>query len=284
MKINEISPQNNDFTKVLSTIAVMPGTLYYRGKLPENRLPAVGIVGARKATKYGLEVAYRLSYDLAKQGIVVISGLAFGIDAMAHRGALDAGGVTLAVLASGVDEITPRSNFQLGEQILASGGAILSEYPEQTLMFPSYFLARNRLISGLSDAVIVVEANIRSGSLSTATHAKKQGRAVFAVPSSINAPMSEGCNLLIKQGARLVTEANDVLKVITPEKIRRKSSTKAQNDCESQIIQLIKSGVNDNDQLTEKTSLSPQDLSQILTEMELDGKIRTISGVWVVRD
>jgi DNA processing protein len=283
MKINEISPQDNIFTEVLASIVLKPKTLYYRGKLPESRLPAVAIVGSRKATKYGLEAAYRLSYDLAKHGIIIISGLAFGIDAMAHRGALDAGGITIAVLASGVDQITPRSNRELGEQILQQNGAIISEYPADTKPFASYFLDRNRLISGLSDAVIVAEANIISGSLSTAAHARKQGRAVFAVPGGISAPMSEGCNLLIKQGARLVTAAEDVLQVISPQKIPQKHQLNNLSSTESQILKLIKQGINDTEKLSEKLQLPPADLASTLTLMEINGIIQAIGDIWVAK-
>jgi DNA processing protein len=283
MKINEISPLNNNFTEVLGGIALMPKTLYYRGKLPEKRLLTVGIVGARKATKYGLETAYRLSYDLAKRGVVVVSGLAFGIDAMSHRGALDAGGITLAVLASGVDEITPHSNSQLGAQILAHDGAILSEYPANTPPLRPYFLARNRLISGLSDAVIVVEANTKSGSLSTAAHAKNQGRAVFAVPNGVNSPMSEGCNLLIKRGAHLLTEANDLLEVLAPEKIAKIQVASKATTTEQKILKLIKSGVNDTEKIAENLKIPPADLAQTLTMMEFDDLIQALGDIWVVK-
>ncbi|MDR0979737.1 MAG: DNA-processing protein DprA [Candidatus Nomurabacteria bacterium] len=187
---------------------------FVRGKLPEKRVLTVAIVGSRKPTKYGEETAYSVAYELARQGVVVISGLAIGVDAAAHRGALDAGGTTMAVLASGVDKITPWANTTLGERILASDSAIISEYPNGTQAFASNLLARNRVVSGLADAVIIAEAAAKSGTLATARHAMRQGRPIFVVPGRLTDKMSAGCLLLLEkypEKVHIFTSANSLL-------------------------------------------------------------------------
>jgi DNA processing protein len=224
LKYNELSPDEHVFTSLLEYIPLKPKMLYYIGKLPEKRMPTVALVGSRKPTKYGLDIAFNWARELAERGVVVISGLALGIDAAAHRGALVATvdtPSTIAVLGSPIDKISPSVNYQLGQQIMQNG-AIISEYPPGAVTYPSDFLHRNRLIAGLADAVIVVEANERSGSLATARHAFKQGRVVFAVPADITRPLAAGCNLLLKQGARAATEVADVLTVVAPELLPRK--------------------------------------------------------------
>ena len=231
-KNNEIRPQEADFTEVLSTIALVSKKLYFYGKLPENqpvdgsgascenvkiRPKTLAVVGTRKPTKYGEEVAYNLAYAAAKRGAVVVSGLAYGIDSVAHRAALDAGGVTVAVLGTPIDQVYPKAHYRLAEEIVAKGGAVMSELPAGAEFFPkTSFLRRNRLISGLSDAVVVVEAAERSGSLNTAAHALEQGREVYAVPGDITRPQSRGCNRLIQQGAMPYLEPEDVLGVLFP--------------------------------------------------------------------
>ena len=189
MKINRIDPDKHEYLQIISTIAKKPKALYYTGKLPPKRQPTVAIVGTRKPSSYGKEVAHRLAFELAREGVVIVSGLALGTDGIAHRGALEAGGTTIAVLANSVDSIYPRSHKDLGNQILTSDGAILSEYEPPTEPRMYQFLARNRIISGISDAVIIVEATSRSGTLSTATHALDQGRELFAVPGNITSMM-----------------------------------------------------------------------------------------------
>ena len=223
-KINQISPLDANFTEVLSSIVLMPKTLYFYGKIPENvlkngkieRPKAVAIVGSRHNTKYGEEVAYKLAYELARHGVIIISGLAYGIDSIGHRAAIDAGGKTIAVLGTPIDEIYPRNHKTLAEEIVKTGGAIISEYAPGTRVFPkTSFLERNRIISGLSDIVVVVEAAERSGSLNTATHAIDQGKDVYAVPGNITSIYSTGCNKLIRQGA--IPEPDDILRELFPE-------------------------------------------------------------------
>jgi len=158
MKINKISPQSNNFLKIIENIDKKPERLYFIGKFPTDRPPVIAIVGSRKPTSYGKEITYRFAYDLAKRGIIIISGLALGIDSIAHRAAIDAGGITIAILASGLDKIYPASNKQLANLIIEKGGAIVSEYEPGVEPRDYRFLERNRIVSGLSDAVLVTEA------------------------------------------------------------------------------------------------------------------------------
>lgn len=218
MEICRTDPLEHEFTEVIRSIADMPKMLYFRGKLPEKRGVAVAIVGSRKLTRYGESVAYELAYGLARRGCVVVSGLAYGVDAVAHRGCLDAGGVAVAVLATSVDRISPAGNVRLGREILDAGGAILSEYGsdfEGLMPMRARFVQRNRIVSGLADVVIVVEAAAGSGSLTTARFALEQGRELWAAPGDITRPMSAGCNDLIGSGrARCVMSVATTIEAI----------------------------------------------------------------------
>ncbi|MDR0591603.1 MAG: DNA-processing protein DprA [Candidatus Nomurabacteria bacterium] len=286
MKINEIRPQDNVFTEVLTTIAVTPKKLYYRGNLPENRPKSVAIVGSRKPTAYGQAVGYKLASELAMKGIVVISGLALGIDSVAHKGALDAGGQTIAVLGNGIDKIYPRTNVGLAQKIEEGSGAIISEYAPGTPTYPSNFLARNRIVSGLSDAIVVVEAATRSGTLSTAAHALSQGRPVFAVPGNITNPMSAGCNNLIKQGAMPLTELDDILAVIAPDKLTQANlgEVMGDNQQENDILEQIKGGENDGEVIMAKLKISTSDFNQTVTMLEIKGLVRSLgANKWAIR-
>lgn len=280
MKINRVTPKALTFTRLLDSIHHAPKELFVRGTLPENRPPTVAIVGTRRPTRYGQEVASILARDLAKRGVVIVSGLALGIDAIAHRGALDAHGVTIAVLASGIDDITPRTNRALGEAIIEQGGAVVSEYEPGTPAFTSQFLARNRIVSGLSDAVIIVEAAARSGTLATATFALEQGRDVFVVPGNITSPLSAGCNQLLKQGATPVTCAEDILEVIAPEQLTAQASLPlGGNPIETAILQHLASGLRDGDEILQlMPDITAQDFSQALTMLEINGSILALGG------
>ena len=172
---------------------------------------AIAIVGTRRATPDGKSTARRFAAELARAGIVIVSGLAFGVDAAAHEGCLDAEGKTVAVLACGLANIYPRNNEPLAKKILAQGGAIISEYPPDMPAYPSRFLERNRIVSGLSKGTLVIEAPERSGSLATARFALEQNRDVFVVPGPIAHPNFKGSHALIRQGAELVTTPEDIL-------------------------------------------------------------------------
>lgn len=195
--------EQEDYPLRLREISNAPYAVYYIGRLPSQERRAVAIVGARGRSSYGNEIARRLAYELAQNQVEVISGLAMGIDTDAHSGALEGGGDTFAVLGGGVDICYPRQNAFLYEQIAKQGG-ILSEFPIHTQPIARQFPSRNRIISGLSEAVVVVEAKYKSGSLITADFAMEQGREVYAVPGRISDPLSQGCNHLIYQGAGIV--------------------------------------------------------------------------------
>lgn len=203
----------------LAAIYQPPLVLYVRGSLPPDA-ECLGIVGARRFSRYGEGIAEKLGEELAASGFCVVSGAARGIDSAAHRGALRAGR-TVAVLGCGVDIAYPAENRRLLADIVASGGAIISEYAPGTPPLPAFFPARNRIISGLSKGIIVVEAAERSGSLITAQLALDEGRDVFAVPGSIYSPTSTGCHRLIQQGAKLVTSVRDVLEEYGREPLKR---------------------------------------------------------------
>ena len=285
MEINTISPQEQKFIQIIGTIANCPKRLYFIGKLPETRIPTVAIVGSRKPTSYGREVTYRLAFDLASRGIIIVSGLALGVDSIAHRATLDAGGITLAVLANGVDIIYPATHTDLAGDILAKGGAIISEYEPGTEARDFQFLERNRIVSGLSDAVIVTEAASRSGTLSTVMHALEQGREVFVVPGNITSPLSAGCNNLIKQGAHPITCAEDVLEIIAPELLRPQTMLPlGATPLESKIISLLQSGIRDGDELQTLSEIKVSEFLQTITMMEIAGTIRALGGnQWTLR-
>jgi DNA processing protein len=284
MKINSFIPDEHEFFQIISTIALKPKRLYFVGTLPTDRVPVVAMVGTRKPTSYGKEVTFNLAYKLAQKGIIVVSGLAFGIDAIAHRAALEAGGTTIAVLANGLDSIYPASHRQLAEDIVAKGGALISEYPLGTPARDFQFLARNRIVSGLSDAVIVTEAASRSGTLATVAHALEQNREVFAVPGNITSPMSVGPNRLIQQGAYPVTSADDILQVIAPQLLETQTTLNlGTNPMEILLIDLIRSGIRDGDALQKASRLEARDFSQTLTMLEIQGLIRGLGGnQWTV--
>lgn len=286
-KINQIPPLEAKYTEVLGTIAVMPKMLYYYGKIPQKRTKTVAIVGSRHNTRYGEEVAYRLGYTLAKHGVIVISGLAYGIDSIGHQAALDAGGTTIAVLGTPINEIYPRNHRKLATEIIETGGAIISEYAPGTKVYPkTSFLERNRIISGLSDIVVVVEAAERSGSLNTATHALEQGKEVFAVPGNITSPYSQGCNKLIRQGAFPYTEPDDILRELFPEEFlarKKKCHLKGDTDVETLILNSLASGLRSGEEIMVSTKLPPEVFNQSVTLLEIKGRIRALgANAWAL--
>lgn len=209
-KIFLLAPGHPGYPERLMRISRMPLVLYCKGGLPDiDKEPCLAVVGTRSMTSYGKRMAYQISYDLACAGAIVVSGMALGIDTVAHRACLDAGGFTIAVMGCGLDITYPRENFELMEEI-EKKGLVISEYPPGTRPIGSNFPTRNRIISGLSLGCTVIEASASSGALITARHAKKQGRDVYAVPGSVGEQNSEGTNELIQEGAIAVTEARDI--------------------------------------------------------------------------
>lgn len=263
----------------------MPTKLYSIGTLPNERRPAVAVVGTRKPTAYGREVTTQLAGELARRGVVIVSGLALGIDAIAHRAALDASGTTIAVQANGLAKLVPTTNRQLGEDIVAHGGAILSEYEPNEPPYPVRFLERNRIVSGLSDGVLITEASARSGTLNTAKHALEQGKEVFVVPGNITSPSSAGCNALLRQGAIPVTRVEDILEVIAPDLLTPQTQLAlGDNPLQTKIIQLLQSGLRDGDELQAQATADPSEFATELTMMEINGLIRSLgANQWTLR-
>lgn len=279
MTFNTIATDRHIYLKVLDTVANAPESLYIIGNLPKDRLPTVAIVGTRKPTAYGQEVAYKLAYSLAQQGVIIVSGLALGIDALAHRAAIEAGGTTIAVLPS--LNAYPYSNRTLAAQI-AKQGCLLSENTSQTQIFRGSFVKRNRLVSGISDGLLVVEATLKSGTLHTAAFARRQSKPVMVVPGNITSPASEGCNNLLKTGATAVTNVDDIVKTLQYQSIKKQTVLPiATNSEEKIILELIHQGVRDGDELQKQSKISAVALSQTLTMLELSGRIRSLGqNMW----
>ena len=285
MKINTVVPDESNYLRILNSIAKSPKKLHYAGTIPELRRPTVAIVGTRRPSTYGKEVTHRISYDLAKRGVVIVSGLALGVDAIAHSAALEAEGTTLAILGNPLPDIAPRTNRSLGESVIGNGGALISEYEAGSRVFPSNFLERNRLVSGVSDAILITEATTRSGTLNTAARALEQGKEVFVVPGNITSPLSAGCNSLLKQGAHVATSYQDILEIIAPAMQRDQQMLPlGQNQLESNIISLIASGTRDGEDIIRQLRISTTELNTALTMLEIAGSIRSLGAdQWTIR-
>lgn len=283
MEINRIRPDEHNFTQRLASIANPPKSLCFMGKLPTSDAPVVAIVGSRKPSAYGREVTEQLASDLATAGCIIISGLALGIDGIAQKAALEAGGTVIGVIPNELPDISPQTNYKLAMNIIKNGGAILSEWQkgDGKVVNRWSFLERNRLVSGLADAVIITEAAERSGTLNTAAHALSQGRDVFAVPGNITSPLSAGCNALLKQGAYPVTEAKDILQIIAPEQLKKPDQSQlplGSSPEETIIINLIASGVRSGDQLQQQSGLSASNFSTALTMLEINSVIKPLGA------
>lgn len=276
-----------DYPSLLREIADPPPWLYVQGAIDALQEPQLGVVGSRKPTATGLADAAAFAGELAAAGFIVTSGLAYGIDAAAHRGALGVGGRSIAVLGSGLDRLYPDRHAELAQQI-ARDGAVLSELPLGTPPRPSQFPSRNRIISGLSLGVLVVEAAMRSGSLVTARLALEQNREVFALPGSIHNPASRGCNALIRQGAVLVQEVADILAELggwLPLPNGAVSTTSTTENIapapDSPLLAAIGFEPTPIDLLVERIALPLPELLVALGDLELDGLIEQRGGAWL---
>jgi DNA processing protein len=284
----ESDPQ---YPRPLREIPDPPGLLFIRGTMkPEDSL-AVGIVGTRHATPYGLRQAERLAASLSRAGLTIISGLARGVDAAAHRAVLEAGGRTFGVLASGVLNIYPPEHDTLADAVAAQG-ALISEQPCHSAPLSGTFPQRNRLISGLSLGVIVIEAAERSGALITARHAMEQGRDVYAVPGSIESRASRGCHQLIRDGATLIESADDVLDQLGPlvEAVGRDDGRTVHhpaelllNETEQQVLDAVRCEATSIDDLVVRSGLPVQQVLSTISVLEMRHLIRRLSGTTVIR-
>ena len=278
--IIKISRREKTFSKLLREIPDCPKELYCRGETKLlNEKNVVAIVGSRRPSEYGLKQTRRIASDLAAQGIVVVSGMAIGIDAAAHRGALDGEGKTIAVLGTAIDKLYPATNFRLAQDILANGGLIVSEYPAGYPFYRANFPLRNRIIAGLSSAVAVTEAAERSGSLITAFLSVDYNREVFALPGNVDRILSRGTNYLIKKGACLLTSSEDILKFYNLwAKTGRNQKAVQLSLEEAKIINILSSGGYEFDTLAKLTALGASELNSALVILEMKKMIKCISG------
>ena len=295
--IRKININDTEYPKLLKEIPDPPETLYIKGKLIFDE-SCFGVVGTRRYSSYGKQVALEITGDLSEAGLTIVSGLAPGIDTFAHQATVerwkparnasattsqmlaDAGGRTIAVLGTGVDEksIYPQSNVKLAKKIIETGGCLVSEYSPGTPGLKQNFPQRNRIISGLSIGVLVIEAKQKSGALITANYAFQQKRKVFAIPGSIYSSNSRGPHILIKRGAKLVENAQDILRELNLPGREKNKELKRETREEEMILHALRGGGLDIDKIIQKTKLSPQTVNSLLSILELKGKIRNLGG------
>lgn len=279
MTVTTLVPSEQRFAHIFEGIIPAVDTLYIRSDNLGDLLsrPRVAIVGSRRVTPYGQAVTSEFAGKLARQGVVIVSGLAFGVDAIAHRAALEAGGLTIAVLPGPVETPYPSSHTGLARQILEQGGALISEYPGGAIAYKNRFVERNRIVSGMSDALLITEAAVDSGTMHTARFALEQGKDVLTIPGNITSPLSAGTNNLIKAGAMPATSVDDVFAVLglqSPTRTIRKGGTAH----EQTILDLLVSNVRDGSELLARAALPVDQFNQTLTMMEITGKIRALGN------
>lgn len=282
MNIKKLTLISSDYPERLQEIDSPPEPLYHVGAPLAELLkrPAVAIVGTRKISPYGRQVTQEFAEHLAEQGLVIISGLALGLDAQAHRSALEHGGLCIAVLPCSLQQIIPKTNRRLAQQILDSGGALVSEYPEGEWPKPQNFIARNRLVSGLADVVLIPEAGYKSGALYTANFAVNQNKDVLVVPGNIYAPGSEGVHNLLKQGqAGAATTPQDILDALgLRHRDTKPKDIKGHNDNEQAVLDRMVEGITEGQRLMEKSGLEVSLFNQTLTMLEIRGLVKPLGA------
>lgn len=276
-RIEEIPAFDSRFPERFREIPESPGCIYLKGRLPDPVEMTVGIIGARDGTEYGKMVARTLAKELSEYGISIISGMAYGIDTAAHEGALLGGGKTYAVLGCGVDICYPAINKKLYSKIQEEGG-IISEYPEGSPPLPHHFVARNRLIAGLSDVLIVVEAKERSGTFITVDRALEQGKQVFVVPGRITDPLSRGCNRLLMEGASLCLSKEDILSCFSIEAGKDNEKKPNLKGEEKRIYNALDLEGKHIDALYKELEIPLQSLYSVLVKLEIEGYCESFSS------
>lgn len=276
-EIREIKIKDKGYPEPLTHINDRPTKIYVRGTIPPP--PYFAVVGTRRYSEYGKRAALDITAGLARAGLVIVSGMAKGIDTFAHRSCLEENGQTVAILGTGIDEksIYPKDNLALSRQIIKNNGALVSEYKPGTPGYKSNFLKRNRLISGFSLGVLVVEAKSRSGALNTARWAKEQGKKLFAVPGSIYSLNSRGTNTLIKKGAAPVTSARDIIKELRIKKLKLRKKRNKKEELgkkERAILKKIAQKPLHVEEIIKKSGLKAAEVCSILTSMESKGIIK----------
>lgn len=273
----------NDLPDELDHLYQKPSKLHARGNVQLlNKHPRVGIVGARKFTPYGRTITDEIATKLARSGVVVVSGLALGVDSIAHKSALDAGGQTIAVLPCGIETIYPSSHRGLGAQILQQNSLLISEYEGRELPMKHQFLERNRIIAALSDILVITEASSASGSLNTASHALEMGKTVMAVPGNITSPYSGGTNKLIQNGALAVLSADDILQALDLS-AKDQLDYLPETETEKLILDTIKDGNNTVNDILRATGLPSTELQTTLTILEIKGVLNCTSSNWHIK-
>lgn len=275
-EIKLISFTDNDYPQFLKEIYNPPFLLYRKGEAIEDDRPAIAIVGSRKGTDYGKRVTFEIAKELAMTGITIVSGLAIGLDTEAHKGALAGGGKTIAILANGLDKIYPSSNTALANEIIENG-CIFSEQPLGMPPLKQNFPARNRIISGLSQGILVAEAGEGSGTLHTTSFALEQNRQIYAIPGPVYNPLAKGPNNLLKQGAKAVTEAADILEDFGIS-LAKERAVPAGED-EELIFEILRNENLHIDEIVKRSDKETGEISKILTMMEINGKVRQLGGM-----
>ena len=278
-----IKKSSRDYPKILKEISGAPKQLYVRGELPGNHEMNFAIVGTRTASEYGKTLAFKIAKELAELGFNIVSGLALGVDTESHLGALAGGGKTVAVLGSAIDynSIYPSVNISLVKNIVSNGGAVISEYAPGTKSEIWYFPERNRIISGLSRGVLVVEAPEKSGALITARLALEQNRDVFAIPGSIFSKNSIGTNILIKSGAKVVTSVDDILEELNLTDLKINKNTKEEESLTNEekiILNIIEKEPIHIDKICHASKMSASQALSIVSILEIKGMIKNIGG------
>ncbi len=284
-EVDMITVFDQRYPAELKQIYAPPILIYVKGALPKPQAAKFAIVGSRGASLYGRRIAVQISKELAEEGIIIVSGMAMGIDCSAHEGALSAGRATGAVLGSGLSRVSPGAPQKMADRIVEKGGALISEYPMQMHALPKHFPVRNRIISGLSYGVLVVEARSKSGALITADAALEQGREVYAVPGNADSSLSQGTNRLLKQGAKLTTSAEDILQDLSSifiknpkETARRSNSKTALSDDENAVLSVLESEPLHVDELIACANLPVKNAITALSFLELKGYAKQLPG------
>ncbi len=284
MEIGKLIKGDAEYPTRLHKLRNPPKQLYIAGQSLTKLLqrPAVAIVGSRTMTAYGRQVTHDFARALAEQGIVIVSGLALGVDAAAHRAALEVGGATIAVVPRSLDDIYPASHLGLSQMIVKRDGAIISEYPKGTTAYKSNFVARNRIVAGLADVILITEAAAGSGSLHTARFARSAARPVLVVPGPINSPRSAGANDLLRRGALAALHPDDVLRVLG---IRKRRAVihrlRGRNREEQAVLTLLASGVYATEELLARSILPVTVFNKTMSMLEIDGKVQMSGpGEW----
>ena len=275
--IGFVTEEDEIYPEKLRKLYSSPRFFYYKGTIPGEE-PVLAIIGARNCSNYGSETAGRIAKELAEQGVGVVSGLAYGVDKAAHDGALTGGGKTYGILGCGVDVCYPRNHYVTYEKIIATGGGIISEYPPGTQPLSCFFPQRNRIIAGLSDGILVTEARKKSGTLITVSFGLEYGKNIYAVPGRIDDALSEGCNYLLKEGAKPVTCARDILEDmdvrVKGKKKGRKSGMPELSEEEKKVYRCLSYHLKHMDEISDSTGLAFFELAKILDKLLAKGCIK----------